>query len=865
MNGEEDKDDLTDGTVTPRLPTSGQILGVLVSRLGIKHPDLQNRTARRYFAGDPDQLVKDSTREVIIEAIAQVLTDSGFVESPQEREGSYKSAPILASMLRWHADNWDLFRSFLRRRTIDVLPRNLSKVWEAYVRLAVIDLAFRVAAHLHLAGSSPSALHLLGHIDQKGRGDFLNKKRQQAGLTLEDLAAKVKVDDHTVDAWMYKGTRPTDDNLAKTAEVLASKTEGSITSDIALELRALYWVSDVAELLSEHIGSQAVDDAIGRLRQYAESTYRAIDDQLPAENRDEELTILADWGTGSSFAEPLLSALIEQEPDDEWREDLLPTGMDSIRRVLSANLGVHLAEVDDHILKTEGRSPEHSVVSNPEAYTHYRRSLELRLQGKLHEALAEAEIAAGLAPLVPANHSMIGSIKTDIGIARDDTALVNEGLNALWLAVKLEPSWILPWTQIGRTLHYTDRSAEAVEHLLNVNPECGPLDSEYHSALGAAYWKLGHLPEALEAFEASLELDPEETSALLAASEIALLIGDHEKNRRLLRRARHFGADEGTLEFWELLREFGKKDQENADTAKHDRKIAVMDAVIKLTPDDDDAYFTRSLSHFARGDEDVAMSDLEAVLWLNPDHAGAHLMRGILLGNRKQWDRMITDMNELIRLRPDDSEAYYRRGMAYSELDLLDQAIVDMCEAIRLDPEHADAYRCRGDCQRYKGEYDKAIADFDTALELDPENTAALIGRGASYRMKGDLDRAIADYDANLRLKPRDPLAYRFRGDALIAKKNYDQAISDCDKALNLSPGDPIAYFTRGNAHLFSGEFELAHADFNSAVELDPASGRFFQGRGLARELMGDAEGAEEDYRRARDLGYNLNDLEREA
>ena len=64
------------------------------------------------------------------------------------------------------------------------------------------------------------------------------------------------------------------------------------------------------------------------------------------------------------------------------------------------------------------------------------------------------------------------------------------------------------------TLLRTDRPEEAVAHLRNVKLECGPLDSHYHSALGAAYWKLDKLPEALEGFEASLELDPEETSAL---------------------------------------------------------------------------------------------------------------------------------------------------------------------------------------------------------------------------------------------------------------------------------------------------------------------------------------------------------------
>ena len=45
-----------------------------------------------------------------------------------------------------------------------------------------------------------------------------------------------------------------------------------------------------------------------------------------------------------------------------------------------------------------------------------------------------------------------------------------------------------------------------------------------------------------------------------------------------------------------------------------------MDAVIRLNPDDDYAYLSRGLAHFAKGDEDLAISDLDAVLRLNPDH-----------------------------------------------------------------------------------------------------------------------------------------------------------------------------------------------------------------------------------------------------
>ena len=860
MIGEEQGDIMLEREVTPQLPTSGQIIGALVTRLGISHPVLQKKTTRRYFAADPERLVKDTTRAEIIGAIAEVLTASGFIAAPRAGENNYELAPALASMLLWHADDWDLLRSFVRRRTMTVLPGHLSKIWESYIRLAMIDLALRVAAHLHLAESSPAALDLLDSVGISSRGEYLNRKRQQAGLSLEGLADAVDVTDNAVDAWMYRGVRPSNDNLAKIAETLASRIEGSTSAGISLELRTLYWLSDVAALLTEHIGIEAVGEAVGRLRRYAEETYRVIADRSPDEDRAEDLSVLADLGVGSRIAEPLLSALIGNEPDEDWREDLRYTGMDRVRRVLSVNLSVHIAEVDALLQEAGGGLTADRDVINFEAHAHFRRSQEFQIRGKSAEALAEAERAARLEPLAPAYQYRMGSLKTSFGVWRQESALVDEGLEALWLAVALDPGWIAPWTEIGLTLDNTGRSAEAIAHLRNVKPDCGPMDADYHSTLGAAYWKSGDLPRALATFEASLELDPEETSALLAASEIALLTGDHEKHRRYFRRAQHFGADEGTLRIWDLMREIGQKPRGNADTAEHDREIAVMDAVIRLNPDDDHARLSRGLAYFAKGEDDQAMADMDIVLEQDPDNAAAYVLRGTLFGNRKQWDRMAADMSELIRLGADAALAHYHRGQAYGEQDHWDQALADLCEAIRLDPGHADAYRVRGDCLRYKGEYDRAIGDFDMALRLDPENAAAHLGRGGAYRMKGDFDQAIADYDAAVLLKPAEPLEYRFRADAHVAKGDYDLAITECNMALKLSPRDPVSHFTRGNAHLLDGNPKLALADFNKAVELDPTSGRSTYARGLARLLLGDGDGAEQDFQRAHELGYDDQD-----
>ena len=296
--------------VTPHLPTSGQIIGTLATRLGIKAPSVPPRTLRRYFSGRLEELVKDRTEAEIIGDVAKALTNAGFAAPRPDLETGDAPAQRIAALLRWHANHWDQLRSFLRPRMPRVMPSHLSSVWEAYVRLAVIDLAIRLAAHLHLTRSSPEALEFLGRAPRTSRGSHLNQKRQQAGLSLERLAEKVGVDDHTVDAWMYRGVRPSDDNIVKLGEQLGGRGRLPDTPSLVRELRALYWVSDVADLLAEHVGAEAVDAAIGRLHRYAEATHHMISRQVPDDEASNTLIALAEMGINCPHAKPLLSALI---------------------------------------------------------------------------------------------------------------------------------------------------------------------------------------------------------------------------------------------------------------------------------------------------------------------------------------------------------------------------------------------------------------------------------------------------------------------------------------------------------------------------------------------------------------------------
>ncbi len=841
--------------VPPSLPTSGQILGAVARSMGLKDFRLQSRTARRYFSGRSDTLVKESSRTEVVEAISDALAELGFGAVSQGRDVT-TDASVLASTLEWHASSWDSLRTFLLPRMMRVYPSHLAAVWQTYVRLAVIDLALRTAAQLHPTDSPEETLDFLGWIAPGRRGAYLNQRRRRAGVTLTDFVEWVGVSVNAAEGWLYRGVRPSDENLREIAKALTRNGADGDCQRTVRELRLLYWVSDMAEALGEHIGAEAVEEIVNRLQRYALLAYRTIRDSM-TQARSTDLDELAAGGAHSSLAGPLLAMLGTHEPDKVWQKDLAAVGSGWIGRVLEVNLQVHRTEEDALIRETDGRILESWGVGNVAAYEHYRQSMELQMKGRMDAALTEVARAAALDPLDPVYHFILGSVRGGIGARNGDQAMVSQSLEECWVAVNLDPTWILPWTEIGWILLSTGRAEEAARHLKGVRPGCGPPDARYHAAMGVALRQVGRFVESLTALESSLELDPSDMSVVVAAAGVAYMTGDKLKSNHYGKVACHLGASEELYRHMEMLKAITTVFPVGGVADGHDREIAELDAAIRGNPGNAALYIARGRARFLKQEDSRAVSDLDAALRLDPSNEAAYVLIGMVYCYMKRYDQVVLNMSEAIRLNPGSVIAHYYRGIAHGELDALDLAVADLTEVIRLEPDHADASWCRGESHLRKGEYDLAIADFDTALRLNPDEARSYRGRGAALRMKGELDRAIAELDVALRIDPVDPYAYRFRGDAYLAKHEWARAIADFDATLRMNGADDVAFRSRGNAHLFNGELELAIADFDAALECNPESAPAAHGRGLARELMGDADGAEYDYRRARDLGYD--------
>lgn len=158
------------------------------------------------------------------------------------------------------------------------------------------------------------------------RGEYLNRKRREAGVSLYALAESTGVSDNTVAAWLYEGTRPSDDNLIRIAGALAPYGKTGECRHLLCEFQRLYWARDVVGLLGEIIGTEAVDEIVGRLRRYASLLCGIIDDNNGCRGQSDILSSLAMLGSQSEFSGALLAALISHEPDGEWKKDLMSAG-----------------------------------------------------------------------------------------------------------------------------------------------------------------------------------------------------------------------------------------------------------------------------------------------------------------------------------------------------------------------------------------------------------------------------------------------------------------------------------------------------------------------------------------------------------
>ena len=567
-------------TQTYRVPLSGQIIGAVVRELRLQDDVLKSKTAVRYFKGGR---IKDHSKYEIFESLSQALVDHSIIPpSPFLVQEGLPLAKVISTGIAWYANQWDQLVGYMRSMSAPVDRPDLAAI--SYLRLAVIDLSLRISAVLWLSELPTPNEGTPLWAESKGRAKHLRRLLDSCGPdgpTRDQLAERLGVSYNTIDNWLDTDIRPSWSNIIGLVEELAPYCTDLSKETLQSDLHRHYALSGLCDLLSVHIGREAVVDLANALVRFVSRNLAGLRQfsKLAPDDAAKRQCLILMLGTRFAGAEYLLRALWRQERDPIWSTDLLAAsspwhlrlthvmqhlgGLDQVMKLAHDEFGIPEKDAEsllDKVLRDVQADPTRPIVTDPSEltgmtvvrikgdakYSARNRMIQYaqaKSEGDLDTAILHVRRAVELQRESAEYHFHLGAT---LGMAGE----VEEGLQECWIAASLDPAWELPKVEVGIILLNAGRHEEARGHLESVARSQGDLSAHLAFNLGVARFRCGEVEGALGALMRAVELKPDHVLALGVAAHCAFLVGGGKTGRYLAKRAKDLGQSE-TYKDWQ--------------------------------------------------------------------------------------------------------------------------------------------------------------------------------------------------------------------------------------------------------------------------------------------------------------------------
>ena len=280
----------------------------------------------------------------------------------------------------------------------------------------------------------------------------------------------------------------------------------------------------------------------------------------------------------------------------------------------------------------------------------------------------------------------------------------------------------------------------------------------------------GSLSEARDAFESSLEKNPNN----LAAQE-----GEVDASERLALAARDKGHRDEALtdllraqkfapENVKLLFDLGVLEDEMQLYLDADKTLAHLES---LSPGDPHVLYAIARVKLDLGQLEPAEQKMLAYLKSRPDDASAHFGLGRIYRQGLQFDKAQREFDRSIELQPRQTEAYFQLGDVELEQKNYQDAIANFSKTLLGNPKHGGALAGTGIAYYRQKQYDKAAQFLEEATHAAPEYqpghyylglTLARLGKAEASQHELSIATELAEKDSKrdagrLRIVKPDP------------------------------------------------------------------------------------------------------------
>ena len=308
------------------------------------------------------------------------------------------------------------------------------------------------------------------------------------------------------------------------------------------------------------------------------------------------------------------------------------------------------------------------------------------------------------------------------------------------------------------------------------------IEASIYSDRGVAKWRLNQTKKAIDDFNKSIQLSPENAAV------------------------------------------YNNRGNALMDLGHPDEAVKDFDRAIVLSPNYGVAYNNRGNAHMALGQYALAFQDFRKAVELMPRSAVPFNGRGTAHAEVKRYHAAVRDLSRAISINPKYTAAYRHRADAYLGLGMYREATADATQALTLQPDVTDADLLLLRARAYDGDkkLNPALEDLNKAIETKPDLVDAYIERGMVFTQARRFDDAIGDLTRAIELDPKNVKAYAMRASAKLQAEAKDEALSDVNQALQLAANDSVALRIRGNVYEALTRTDEAIADYRNALVQDP-------------------------------------------
>ncbi len=327
-----------------------------------------------------------------------------------------------------------------------------------------------------------------------------------------------------------------------------------------------------------------------------------------------------------------------------------------------------------------------------------------------------------------------------------------------------------------------DKAIASYDEALSAPDTADFIKASIYSDRGVAKWRLKQIKEAIDDFNQSIQLAP----------------------------------DNATV--------YNNRGNALMDLGHPDEAVKDFDRAITLAPNYGAARNNRGNARMLLGQYDPAFQDFRKAVELMPQNPVPYNGRGKAHAALKRYHAAVRDFTRAITLNPKYAAAYHNRADAYLAIGDFKEAADDATQALALEPDqpHPDLLLLRARAYAGDKKFNQAIDDLDKAIEIEPNLADAYIERGIIFTQNKRFDDAIADFDKAIQIDANNVRAYAMRAEAKLEAQQNDDALDDVNQALKIAPNDPLALRIRGNIYEALYRTDEGIADYRAALTQDP-------------------------------------------